>query len=327
MKDVIDRVKKYLEQHALSRALDQESIYGFHIGTDREAILKVSDIKELIMLSEGTLRNLSKMENAVRTLKETQSKIAEIVALLPTITGNAQTDQKSLLAIKQVALGAEEAKKRLNPFLVHVPDTLDPFDQPDGPLLPGRQDVTITPVIPEGFQLVPVEPTWKMQQAFKDAHSRKCLDIASVTPTEHPDDGGGPIGYGWRAMLGAAPEAPNIKYEAKLKSETDCPACGGSGHIDDARNAPFFADIETYDRDGKTVVVRFKSQATADSFWLSMWDRRAAETRLRDLANEMFTLDGFMTCSDSTVKVKFPELSQAQKFHNALVNLSKWKSE
>lgn len=301
MKDVIDRVKKYLEQHALSRGLDQENIYGFHIGTDREAVLKVSDIKELIMLSEGTLRNLSKLENAVRTLKETQNNIAEIIT-------------------------SRAAKP--TPWLVHVPDTLGPFDQPDGPLLPGRQDVTITPVIPEGFQLVPVEPTWKMHQAFKDAHSRKCLDIASVTPTEHPDDGGGPIGYGWRAMLAAAPEAPNVKYEAKMKSGTDCPACGGSGHIDDARNAPFFANIETYDRDFKTVTCRFKTRDAADNFWRSIWDRRSAEMHLTDLANEMFTLDGFMTLgSDSTVKVKFPKLSQAQKFHNALVNLSKWKSE
>lgn len=324
MKDVIDRVKKYLEQHALSRGLDQENIYGFHIGTDREAVLKVSDIKELIMLSEGTLRNLSKLENAVRTLKETQNNIAAILALLPVVTDNGNVDRERVLAIKEIATGAAKP----TPWLVHVPDTLDPFDQSDGPLLPGRQDVTITPVIPEGFQLVPVEPTWKMHQAFKDAHSRKCLDIASVTPTEHPDDGGGPVGYGWRAMLAAAPEAPNVKYEAKMKSGTDCPACGGSGHIDDARNAPFFANIETYDRDFKTVTCRFKTRDAADNFWRSIWDRRSAEMHLTDLANEMFTLDGFMTLgSDSTVKVKFPKLSQAQKFHNALVNLSKWKSE
>lgn len=57
----------------------------------------------------------------------------------------------------------------------------------------------------EGWQFVPKEPTDDMIEAFRQAHARKCVDIASPTPTEHPDDGGGPIGYGYRAMLAAAP--------------------------------------------------------------------------------------------------------------------------
>lgn len=59
-----------------------------------------------------------------------------------------------------------------------------------------------------GWQLVPTEPTDDMIEAFRQAHARKCVDIASHTPTEHPDDGGGPIGYGYRAMLAASPARP-----------------------------------------------------------------------------------------------------------------------
>lgn len=60
----------------------------------------------------------------------------------------------------------------------------------------------------ESWQLVPKEPTQKMLDAFAQGHGRKCLDISSMHPTEHPDDGGGPVGYGYRAMLAAAPEKP-----------------------------------------------------------------------------------------------------------------------
>lgn len=59
--------------------------------------------------------------------------------------------------------------------------------------------------IPDGWQLVPKEPTDEMFQAFRLAHGRKCIDISGPYPTEHPDDGGGPIGYGYRAMLAASP--------------------------------------------------------------------------------------------------------------------------
>jgi hypothetical protein len=51
------------------------------------------------------------------------------------------------------------------------------------------------------------EPTdadmWRAKNAFVAAHDRKAADAASVTPTEYPDDGGGPVGYGIRAALRA----------------------------------------------------------------------------------------------------------------------------
>lgn len=48
------------------------------------------------------------------------------------------------------------------------------------------------------------EPTNVMIESFNDASWAKVRDISSPTPTEHPDDGGGPVGYGFRAMIDAA---------------------------------------------------------------------------------------------------------------------------
>lgn len=58
----------------------------------------------------------------------------------------------------------------------------------------------------EGWQIVPREPTGNMQHSFRSSYRLKENDIASESPTEHPQDGGGPFGYGYRAMLATAPK-------------------------------------------------------------------------------------------------------------------------
>lgn len=63
------------------------------------------------------------------------------------------------------------------------------------------------PVAPDGWKLVPVEPTPEMISAGECAHWNKERDACSPTPTEFSYDGGGPIGYAWTAMLAAAPQA------------------------------------------------------------------------------------------------------------------------
>lgn len=60
-------------------------------------------------------------------------------------------------------------------------------------------------LVPE-CAVVPVEPTEAMLQAGTHAGRRKSQDAMSPTPTEHPDDGGGSLGYAYRAMLAAAKE-------------------------------------------------------------------------------------------------------------------------
>jgi len=61
---------------------------------------------------------------------------------------------------------------------------------------------------PEGWVLVPKEPTEAMIRAFAEASWKKREDGYSQSPTEHPEDGGGSIGYGYRAMLAASPAQP-----------------------------------------------------------------------------------------------------------------------
>lgn len=56
-----------------------------------------------------------------------------------------------------------------------------------------------------GWQLVPKEPTQEMLDAFRIAETKKRFDIMSAHPTEEPEAGGGTVGYGYRAMLAAAP--------------------------------------------------------------------------------------------------------------------------
>lgn len=70
-----------------------------------------------------------------------------------------------------------------------------------------------TPAIPEGWKLVPIEPSDEMVEAFADASWRKLQDGYGDSPTEHPEDGGGPVCYGYRAMLAAAPEPPVVCNE------------------------------------------------------------------------------------------------------------------
>lgn len=55
---------------------------------------------------------------------------------------------------------------------------------------------------------VPREPTEEMRRAFEFAFWRKADDVASPTPTEFYEDGGGPFGYGYSAMIEAAPAVP-----------------------------------------------------------------------------------------------------------------------
>ena len=62
--------------------------------------------------------------------------------------------------------------------------------------------------VPVGWRLVPEEPTEAMIQAFDRAWWAKTQDVSSPTPTECPEDGGGPVGYGWRAALAATPPTP-----------------------------------------------------------------------------------------------------------------------
>jgi len=57
-------------------------------------------------------------------------------------------------------------------------------------------------------RVVPVEPDDNMIDAAKRAWSQKCADVEANYPTEHPDDGGGPMGYAIRAAIAAAPAAP-----------------------------------------------------------------------------------------------------------------------
>jgi hypothetical protein len=68
----------------------------------------------------------------------------------------------------------------------------------------------------EGFVLLPREPTEGMERAFDTAYWAKAGDASSPTPTEHPEDGGGPFGYGYRAMLKAVPPARDDKTESDL---------------------------------------------------------------------------------------------------------------
>lgn len=57
-----------------------------------------------------------------------------------------------------------------------------------------------------GMVVVPREPTEAMLRAGRAAWWRKFKDMGQPQPTEHPDDGGGPAGYAYRAMLAAAQE-------------------------------------------------------------------------------------------------------------------------
>ncbi len=62
------------------------------------------------------------------------------------------------------------------------------------------------PAPDEPWQCVPVEPTDYMLFKAETAAMNKDVDTYSPTPTEHPDDGGGPSGYYYRALLAAAPK-------------------------------------------------------------------------------------------------------------------------
>lgn len=48
------------------------------------------------------------------------------------------------------------------------------------------------------------EPSEAMVEVGDQAHFNKRNDMTCIAPTEHPDAGGGPFGYAWRAMLSQA---------------------------------------------------------------------------------------------------------------------------
>lgn len=57
---------------------------------------------------------------------------------------------------------------------------------------------------PSGYALVPVEPTEEMLKLGSRAYWDKQRDMCSPTPTEFPDECGGPMGYAYLAMVAAA---------------------------------------------------------------------------------------------------------------------------
>ena len=64
-------------------------------------------------------------------------------------------------------------------------------------------------LVPE-MVVVPREATEGMLKAGAEAQWRKMQDMASPSPTERPEEGGGSLGYAYRAMLTAAEkEAPD----------------------------------------------------------------------------------------------------------------------
>ncbi|NTD85461.1 hypothetical protein [Agrobacterium tumefaciens] len=79
----------------------------------------------------------------------------------------------------------------------------------------GRINELEAQAVREGWKLVPTEPTPEMIEAFADACWRKLQDTYGSNPTEEPEDGGGSIGYGYRAMLAAAPASTSTTATQK----------------------------------------------------------------------------------------------------------------
>lgn len=71
---------------------------------------------------------------------------------------------------------------------------------------PADVDAILAALREAGLVVVPVEPTEKMLTLGQRAFARKMYDATSPAPTEHPYDGGGALGYAYRAMLAAAKE-------------------------------------------------------------------------------------------------------------------------
>lgn len=94
------------------------------------------------------------------------------------------------------------------------------------------------PGVPDGWKLVPAEPTPEMISAGERAHWNKERDACSPTPTEFSYDCGGPIGYAWTAMLTAAPQPltqellnsimrnPGETRATAAPALPKCPQCG-----------------------------------------------------------------------------------------------------
>lgn len=66
--------------------------------------------------------------------------------------------------------------------------------------------ITALRAAPEGFVLVPVEPTPEMLCAGERAHWQKQSDMLCPAPTEFYEDCGGPMGYAYLAMLAVRPQ-------------------------------------------------------------------------------------------------------------------------
>lgn len=69
-----------------------------------------------------------------------------------------------------------------------------------------QADAVLAALAEAGLAVLPVEPTEKMMTLGQRAFARKMYDATSPAPTEHPYDGGGALGYAYRAMLAAASE-------------------------------------------------------------------------------------------------------------------------
>ena len=80
------------------------------------------------------------------------------------------------------------------------------WNTPESPYKDGRgQPLYAHPQpAPEGWQLVPKEPTRAMLDVGHFAYENKAMDMASPTPTEFPEGGASEACY--YAMLAAAPE-------------------------------------------------------------------------------------------------------------------------
>lgn len=66
IKQAAERVRKYLDQRALYRTLDQEAIAAINIGIDDEAWLMTSDLRELVGASAITPKEPTREELEAR---------------------------------------------------------------------------------------------------------------------------------------------------------------------------------------------------------------------------------------------------------------------
>lgn len=207
MKDVIERVNKYLEQRRLSRGSDQEQIHGFHIGSEREAILTVDDIRLLVSEARET-------ERLRAMLTQTRDEpTPEMIEAFTKAHDNKAADIRSPTPTEHPEDGGGAVGYGLRAALNAM----------TGPVMVNTRDseCTVMHIIPPGWQLVPQEPTLAMLDEIKinDSFTVRAL----LTRYE--------------AMLSNAPQPPKSSFVIRQSrdddKDPDCPFCGGSGHKDD----------------------------------------------------------------------------------------------